>query len=370
MIGGMNVNLETEVLGFKLENPIMPASGPLVGDFSKIMDISNRGVGAVVTKTISTKSAVVPRPCIYAERNFVMNAELWSELPPQEWIDNILPKLREELDKPLIVSVGYTEDDMEFLIPKLDPFADAFEVSTHYVGKDIERIGRIVRKIRSLTKKPIAMKMSPHIPDPVGFAKMVKENGGNAVVAINSVGPSMKIDVENRRILFGDKNGFVWLSGPYIKPIALAMVHAISSSVNGIDVIGVGGIRDASDVVEFLLAGAKAVQLLSSALIYGKDIYRRIIDNLPKVLKKYGFESVKDVVSTELKVEFSLEPKHPRIDLDRCTLCGICEMVCPYWAIWVFKDERKVVLQEEKCFGCGLCESRCPVDAISGVFER
>ncbi|HDM70109.1 MAG TPA: dihydroorotate dehydrogenase, partial [Thermotogales bacterium] len=219
------MNLETEVLGFKLENPIMPASGPLVGDFSKIMDISNRGVGAVVTKTISTKSAVVPRPCIYAERDFVMNAELWSELPPQEWIDNILPKLREELDKPLIVSVGYTEDDMEFLIPKLDPFADAFEVSTHYVGKDIERIGRIVRKIRSLTKKPIAMKMSPHIPDPVGFAKMVKENGGNAVVAINSVGPSMKIDVENRRILFGDKNGFVWLSGPYIKPIALAMVH-------------------------------------------------------------------------------------------------------------------------------------------------
>ncbi len=361
------MDLRTSVAGIELKNPVMPASGPLVGDDEKILYIERLGVGGIVTKTISTKAAEVPRPCIGGGTSYVMNAELWSELPPEKWINEILPRLKRELKVPMIVSVGYTKEDMEQLIPELDKFADGFEVSTHYVGKDLSVIGEIVSTIRKNTDKPIFMKMSPHIPDRIGFAKVARDNGANGVVAINSLGPTLKIDPKGRQIVFGGKDGYVWVSGPYIKPLALAVVYEVSHAVKGIDVIGVGGIATADDVIEFLLAGAKAVQLLSSALIQGKDIYKRIVDSLPRALEKYGFRSVQEVIETELEWNVKYEPDHPKVDLDKCTFCKVCEWVCPYWAIWVDKEAKTVTVDEDKCFGCGLCQTRCPVNAISGV---
>ncbi|QTA37730.1 4Fe-4S binding protein [Thermosipho ferrireducens] len=361
------MELLTNIAGIKIKNPLMPASGPLVGDSKKILYIANLGVGAIVTKTISTKAAVVPRPCIYGEREFAMNAELWSELPPEKWINEILPEIKSKLDVPIIVSAGYSKEDMETLIPELDRFADAFEISTHYVGKSLDTIAEIVKAIRKNTEKPIFMKMSPHIPDPIGFAKVAVENGANGVVAINSLGPTMKINIEKRNVLLGNEKGQVWLSGPAIKPLALAMVNMLREALPDITIIGVGGIKSADDVIEFLLAGADAVQMLSSALIYGKDLYEKIIKELPEKLKKYGFESIEDVKNTGLKKESpKYEPVHPIIDHEKCTLCRICEKVCPYFAIEI-KD--KVIVNEEMCFGCGLCESRCPVKAISGVLS-
>ncbi|MBZ4649905.1 4Fe-4S binding protein [Thermosipho sp. (in: thermotogales)] len=359
------MDLSTNISGIKIDNPVMPASGPLVGDYEKLMFIDSMGVGAIVTKTISTKAAQVPRPCIYGENNFAMNAELWSELPPEKWIDEILPKLKKNLKKPLIVSAGYSKEDMEKLIPQLDPFADAFEISTHYVGTDYNTIAEIVKAIRKNTNKPIFMKISPHIPDPIEFTKVAIENGANGIVAINSLGPTIKIDIKNRKILIGNEKGQVWMSGPAIKPIALSIVKTIRDAFKDITIIGVGGIKSADDVIEFLLAGADAVQLLSSALIYGKDIYEKIINDLPKKLEKYNFKSIEDVKSqrvTDYQAKYTSD--HPIVDHQKCTLCRICERVCPYFAI---KIDEKVNVDNSKCFGCGLCESRCPVKAISGV---
>ncbi|MDK2840436.1 dihydroorotate dehydrogenase [Thermosipho africanus Ob7] len=359
------MDLSTNISGIKIDNPVMPASGPLVGDYEKLMFIDSMGVGAIVTKTISTKAAQVPRPCIYGENNFAMNAELWSELPPEKWIDEILPKLKKNLKKPLIVSAGYSKEDMEKLIPQLDPFADAFEISTHYVGKDYNTIAEIVKTIRKNTKKPIFMKISPHIPDPVEFTKVAIGNGANGIVAINSLGPTMKIDIKNRKVLIGNEKGQVWLSGPAIKPLALAIVKMLRDAFPDITIIGVGGIKSADDVIEFLLAGADAVQLLSSALIYGKDIYERIIKDLPRKLEKYGFNSVEEIRKTKLDIpNVKYIANNPIVDHEKCTLCKICEKVCPYFAITI---DTKVHVDPNKCFGCGLCESRCPVKAISGV---
>ncbi|MBO8161925.1 MAG: 4Fe-4S binding protein [Thermosipho sp. (in: Bacteria)] len=359
------MDLSTVFSNIKIENPVMPASGPLVGDYEKIKFIDSTGVGAIVTKTISTKAAEVPRPCIYGENSFVMNAELWSELPPEQWINNILPELKKELNKPLIISTGYSKEDMEFLIPKLDKYADAFEISTHYVGKSYDTIAEIVKAIRKNTDKPIFMKLSPHIPDPIEFTKVAIENGANGIVAINSLGPTMKIDIEGRKVFIGNDKGQVWLSGPAIKPLALAIVKILRDAFPDITIIGVGGIKTADDVIEFLLAGANAVQLLSSALIFGKDIYERIIKDLPKKLEKYGFNSVQEVINTKLEIlDIKFKPNNPVVDHEKCTLCRICEKVCPYFAITI---DEKVNVDPQKCFGCGLCQSRCPVNAISGV---
>jgi dihydroorotate dehydrogenase (fumarate) len=344
----------------------MPASGPLVGDYKKIKVISEFGVGAVVTKTISSKAAKVVRPCIYAEGNFVMNAELWSEYNLEVWLKDFLPKIKSEIYKPLLISVGYTKEDMNYLIPKLNPYADGFEISTHYVGKDLNTIKEILLTIRKYTSKPVYMKISPHIPDSVAFAKMVIENGGNGVVAINSLGPTMKIDITSRKVLLGNKDGEVWTSGPVIKPIALALINKIKREVPNCSIIGVGGIVSAEDVIEFLLAGADAVQLLSAAMIKGKDLYEKIIKDLPKTLEKYGFDSVETVISTKLNTgEAKYTPDYPKINYDKCTFCKLCERVCPYFAI---SSKDKIEVDEEKCFGCGLCQCKCPRGAIEGLF--
>jgi dihydroorotate dehydrogenase subfamily 1 len=359
-------DLKTKIVGIELQNPVMPASGPVVGDYDKIMAIASMGVGALVTKTISTRAANVPRPCIYGERDLLMNAELWSELPPETWLDRILPRLKRDLSVPLVISAGYTAADMKLLIPRLDPFADAFEISTHYVGKDLAAIAATVRAIRASTERPFLMKISPHIPDPAGFARMVRENGGDGIVAINSLGPTIKIDLRQRKVKLGNAMGQVWSSGPVIKPLALAVVNQIKEAVPDLTVIGVGGVKTATDVLEFLLAGADAVQMLSAALLYGKDSYRKLVDDLPGALAKYGFTSVAEVVATPLKKEKPVyRPNYPVVDYARCNGCRICERGCPYFAIAYLE---RIVVDRNKCFGCGLCESRCPAGAIGGVY--
>lgn len=361
------MNLNTSLSGINLKNPLMPASGPLVGDSEKMKIISDFGVGGIVTKTISSKGAEVVRPCIYGGQDFVMNAELWSEYDPEIWIDKFLPEIKEGLNKPLFISVGYSKDDMKNLIPKLDKYADAFEISTHYVGKDLTAIKETLMTIRKHTQKPVYMKMSPHIPDPVGFAKMVIENGGNGVVAINSLGPTMKIDVASRKVLIGNKEGEVWTSGPAIKPIALALINKIKKAIPQCEIIGVGGIASAEDIIEFLLAGASAVQMLSAAMLKGKNLYKKIIDDLPSALEKYGFSSIEEVLKTELQTgNVKYEPIYPAIDYDKCINCKLCENICPYFAI--SSENEKVVMDNSKCFGCGLCESKCPKKAIKNVF--
>ena len=189
---------------------------------------------------------------------------------------------------------------MEELIPLLDEFADAFEVSCHYVGIDHNKMAETVRTIRKHTKKPFYMKISPHIPDPAGFAHTIKENGANGVVAINSLGPSMVVDIEHRSMACSNDKGFVWMSGPVVKPLALATVYTIKQAEPSLTVIGVGGVASAKDVIEFLLAGASAVGMLSAPMLRGKELYAKVIADLPKELEKYGFKSIQDVIDTHL----------------------------------------------------------------------
>ncbi len=347
--------------GLQLENPLMPASGPIVGDSDKLLFLQNEGVGALVTKTISSKLPVIPRPCIYGDKEYVMNSELWSEHPYQLWIDEFLPELVKNKTRPLIVSCGYTKEDMDLLIPLLDPFADAFEISTHYVGTDLSVIEATVKTIRSHTKKPIYMKISPHIPNPVLFAETVRAAGANGLVAINSLGPTMKIDVKDRSINYAPESGFVWTSGPVIKNLALATVYQIKQALPDFTVIGVGGIKNANDVLEFLLVGADAVQMLSGALLKGKDLYKKIINDLPKELEKNGFESIEEVKNTKLNNHVSHTKRVPLLDEDKCTKCQLCVRVCPYFAITL---EDKITFNEDLCFGCGLCISKCPTKAL------
>ncbi len=355
------MKLDVSFDGLILQNPLMPASGPIVGDSDKLTFLQNEGVGALVTKTISSASPHIPRPCIYGDRNYVMNSELWSEHSYQKWVEEFLPELVKNKDRPIIISVGYSKEDMELLIPLLNPFADAFEISTHYVGTDLSVIKKTVHTIRKHTNKPVYMKISPHIPSPVEFAKTVRDAGASGLVAINSLGPTMKLNLEKKSIMYAPESGFVWTSGPVIKNLALATVYQIKQALPDFTVIGVGGIASADDVLEFLLVGADAVQMLSGALIKGKQLYKKIINDLPKSLQKYGFSSIREVQQTTLKNNVTYTPRVPSLIEEKCTKCELCVRVCPYFAITL---KEIITFDSSKCFGCGLCISKCPTKAL------
>ncbi len=355
------MNLKTRFDGLSLNNPLMPASGPLVGDLEKLTFMQDAGVGAIVTKTISTKSPKIPKPCIYAGKNYIMNSELWSEHSMTRWLEEILPAFKKTLDRPLIISVGYSKEDMKVLIPKLDAFASAFEISTHYVGTDLNVIYDTVKTIRGLTKKPFYMKISPHMPDAKAYAETIKKAGANGVAAINSLGPTMNINLKTRAIEYGADDGFVWTSGPAIKPLALATIYKIKQAEPTLTVLGVGGVASAEDVLEFMLAGADGVQMLSAALLKGVSLYEKIIKDLPKALEKYGFDSIEAVKKTRLENRCSYEDRLPTLIEDKCVECMLCVKTCPYFAI-TFED--KITFNPDKCFSCGLCVSICPTNAI------
>lgn len=351
----------------ELENPLMPASGPLVGDSEKILALASQGLGALVTKTISSKAAPVPHPCIIGGKDYIINAELWSEFPPEKWEAEFLPEIEKaDLNRPLIISLGYQRDEIVALIKRVERFATAFELSTHYVGTDLKPIAQTVKAASEATDKPVFIKLSPHINDPAEFAQMVKDNGGYGIVAINSVGPTYPVDLTRGKSPLGSKDGYGWISGPVIKPISLSRIRMITQSVD-IPVIGVGGIKSAEDVLEFIAAGASAVQMLSAAMLYGKDLYSRILNDLPKVMEKHGYHDLAAVkgLLKNTSSEINFETGYPVIDHDTCTLCKICVRNCPYYALSI--EDKRVVLDESKCFKCGLCESRCSVNAIEGV---
>lgn len=355
------MDLSVNLLGYKFDNPLMPASGPLVEGLDNLRYFNEHKVGAIVTKTISVEGAKVKKPCIVANNHMVHNTELWSELDHEIWVKSILPTVRKEAKKPVIVSVGYTSDDMSILVPKLEPFADFFEVSTHY---NREELKTLVTSICSHTTKSVFVKLSPHIVDYLGFVEDVMACGASGIVAVNSLGPGLVVDLKRRGVKIGAEGGKSWVSGPAIKPIALYRVMHIRQAFPRVPIIACGGVETAEDILEFMLAGADLVQMLSSALIEGRDLYDRLLDELPSVLGSYGFSSIEDLRRETLNLKPQGIAALPKINASKCTKCGRCIKSCPTMAMSL---ETIVEVSHERCVRCGLCESRCPVAAISGV---
>lgn len=355
------MRLSVKLLGHTFDSPLMPASGPSVGSIQGLEFFNDSKVGAVVTKTISVEGAKVKKPCIVANNHTVYNTELWSEKKLDKWVEEILPNFKKVQKKPLIVCAGYTSDDFKISIPKLDPFADFYEVSTHY-GKD--SLSDLVGSICSLTDKPVFIKLSPHVEDFIGFIEIALQAGARGVVAMNSVGPGVSINLKKRSLNIGTPDGHSWISGPAIKPIALQRVMTIRRHFPDLPIIACGGVANATDVLEFILAGADLVQMLSSALIHGRQIYDQIIDELPFVMNKHDIEDIESLRRTSLQIEVKGKGGFPKIDEALCVLCHRCSRICPELAM---EQESQIVNDFKKCIRCGLCESRCPTGAISGV---
>lgn len=202
--------------------------------------MAKQGIGGIVTKTIAPQAAQIGRPCIAGKKDMIFNSEAWSEFAGEKWCQEFIPQLRATCDTPVIASIGYDDEDLKLLVPKLENIVEGYEYIPRYVGKQFDEVTRIVSVLRGLTKKPIWVKMNASINDPVGFADACKSGGADGIVAITSLGPNMVIDIEHRRPLVGTAGGYVWTSGPAIKPLALAYVNMIKEAHPEMSVIASG----------------------------------------------------------------------------------------------------------------------------------
>jgi len=356
-------DLRVEICGLEFANPVLPAAGPPGRNGEALLRCAEGGAGGLVSKTISVKAARVPTPNMAEIRGGFLNAELWSELPPEQWIDREYA-IAKEAGLPLIISLGYTAEEIAELAPKVKPFADALELSTHYLGEDPQPMVEAIQAAKEAVEVPVFVKLSP-FGDVREAALAAKEAGADGIVAINSFGPCMGIDVETGMPLMGSEEGYGWLSGRALKPLALRCVFDIARAVD-LPIFGVGGIERGVDALEFFMAGASAVQVCTAAILRGPNIFGRIAEQMDRWLDEHGYRSLEEIKGLAIRRlaerRYRTYAVPPHLDTGRCTGCGLCEVSCVYGAIKVV--DGKAVLDEELCAGCGLCVTRCRPGAL------
>lgn len=355
-------DLTTNLVGLTLRNPIMPAAGPPGRDGAALVACAEGGAGGLVAKTISTRAATPPVPNMAdIGGNDMVNTELWSELPPEQWLETEYTIAR-SAGLPLIVSLGYTADEIAELAPKVAPFADAVELSTHYIGADPEPMVSAIRAAKSVLKVPVLIKLSPHHGDMADSARAAADAGADGIVAINSFGPVLSIDIETAMPRLGGRDGYGWISGPALKPLAVRCVRDIARAVP-LPIIGVGGVSRGTDAVEMLMAGATAVGVCTAAILRGPGTFGKIAAELATWLDGHGYESVGQIRGLALTRAWPSGPiPAPVINEPACNACGLCVTACVYGAIT--EADGKVVIDEDRCTRCGLCVTRCRLAAI------
>lgn len=294
--------LEIELCGIKMRNPTMLAAGILGSTASSLNWAGRSGAGAVVTKSFGIEpNKGYSNPTTVEVMGGIINAVGLSN----PGVNNFKLEL-EKLDKsvPAIASVyGANQYEFSDIVSKIENLVDAIELNVSCphamggcgsaIGQDPNLTADIVRTVKKNVKIPVIVKLTPNVTDIVEIAQYAEDAGADALTLINSMGPGMKIDIETGIPIL--KNRVGGLSGPAIKPIAIRCVFDVFESVD-IPIIGVGGIRDYKDVLEFLYAGAQCVQIGTSIMYEGMDIFTNINNGLRRFMDKKGYGSVDEIV--------------------------------------------------------------------------
>ncbi len=294
------MDTSVELAGMRLRNPTMLASGILGISYEVLKRVYEAGAGAVVSKSISIDAREGYRgPIIVKVDGGYVNAVGLSN----PGIDAFVHELKGSvIDIPLIVNlVGSTVDEFVSMVKMLDSIDIlAYELNLSCphvekvgleVGDDIELVSRIIKGIKNVTSKPVIAKLGLGKTDMINVAKAAADSGCDAVTAINTV-RAMVIDVERCMPVLSNRVG--GLSGRSIKPIAVRCVYELYRE--GIPVIGCGGVYDWSDAIEFILAGASAVQIGSAIGDRWLHVFNDINLGISSYLRRKGFKSIKELI--------------------------------------------------------------------------
>lgn len=294
--------LKVNINGVDFKNPVIAASGTFGfgAEYNNFYDVSK--LGGISSKGLTfNERAGNDGIRIYETAEGIMNSVGLQNPGIEGFIKNELPKMR-KLDTNIIANVGGgCIEDYEKAISMLDETdIDMIELNISCpnvksggmafgIKSDVAR--DVVSKVRALTRKPLMVKLSPNAEDIVDMAVQCEMAGADSISLINTV-KGMAIDIKRRKPIFNNK--FAGLSGPAVKPIALRMVHEVSNAVN-IPVIGLGGISTAEDAIEFMMAGANAIQIGTVSFI-NPTAGIEIIEGMEKFCKEEGIKNINEIV--------------------------------------------------------------------------
>ncbi len=293
--------LEVEISGVRLKNPIIAASGTFGfgREFSKLIDLNL--FGGISTKGITLKKcAGNPQPRLCEVYGGIINSIGLENPGVEAFVNDELPFLKKFNTKIIANINGFNKEEFIELAKIVSPLVDMIEVNLSCpnikeggmaFGKDPNRVYEITKEVKKVSACPVIVKLTPNVTDITELAKAAEKAGADAISLINTVS-AMAIDIEKRRPLIKMVTG--GLSGPAIKPIAVRMVYECFQKVN-IPIIGMGGIMNYKDAIEFFLAGATAIQI-GTVNFVNPNAVLEIREGIENYLKAHGFESVKDLV--------------------------------------------------------------------------
>ena len=295
--------MKVDLCGIELDNPVIPASGTFgYGyEFAELYDINTLG-------TLSFKGTTLhPRygnelPRIAECASGMLNSVGLQNPGVDMVISEELPKLSRVFSKKVMANIsGFSVDEYCRVAEKLNQVEQIgwYEVNISCpnvhgggmsFGTDPKLAAEVTKAVKTVSEKPVIVKLSPNVTDITEIAKAAESAGADGISLINTL-MAMRIDLRTRRPVLANVTG--GLSGPAVFPVALRMVYQTAKAVR-IPVIGMGGVEKAEDVIEMMLAGAAAVEV-GAANLTDPLACKRIIEDLPRVMKKYGIRDLKEL---------------------------------------------------------------------------
>ena len=296
--------LNVTLCGIEMDNPIIPASGTFgYGyEFAELYDINVLGTFSFKGTTKDPRFGN-PTPRIAECTAGMSNAVGLQNPGGEKVIAEELPKMKKCFHKPVMANdSGFSVEDYAYTCERLNgcPEIGWFEVNVSCpnvhgggmsFGTSPEAAAEVTRAVKKVTTKPVLIKLSPNVTDIVSIARACEAAGADGISLINTM-LGMRIDLRTRRPVIANKMG--GFSGSAIFPVAVRMVYQVAQAV-AIPVVGMGGVSTAEDVIEMMLAGATAVQVGAANLV-DPFACKRIIEELPSVMEKYGITSLTEII--------------------------------------------------------------------------
>lgn len=364
-------DISIEFCGYQLQSPYILSSGPLTYGAEGMIKGHKAGCGAVVTKTIRKAAAINPVHHMGTIGNdSLINCEKWADYDKLQWYEKEIPEAV-AAGAIVIASVGHT-------------LGEAMEVVT-----EVEKAGAHMIELVSYTEDtlipmldytkanvqiPVICKLSGNWPNVVEIAGRCLEHGADGLCAIDSIGPTLKIDITKARPELMSGDGYGWMTGSAMRPIAMRINSEIARNHPELkNLYASGGVMTADHAIEYMMAGALGAGICTAGILKGVEHVEKMCYDLSKRLAQLGYQSIQEVHRAALPnfpkkeyvsdIEFTFEA-YKEDGAKKCVSCGKCVTVCCY-------DARTLAfptmsLDREKCRNCGLCLDVCPTGALTG----
>ena len=344
--------MKIDFLGRELQSPIIIGSGPSVYDGKSAVRLCECGAGAVVTKTIRMEPCtnVSPHMRAFGGKSLI-NCEGWSDIPLDIWSEREIPYAKEH-GAVIIASIGLTYDEV-IKSARVCEMAGADYIEV--VSYDSKTMPDMVMAVKKIVNIPVIAKISPNSESWLKDALNCVKSGADALTCFDSMGPVAAINIDNASIKTGNKAA--WLSGEAIKPFTIYKLLQLRKYTD-IPIIGLGGLGDAKDAIEFMMAGCNVCGVVSAIIRKSPEYIKTIITDIDKWMQSNNYDSYENLTG----IVREKTAKGWNIDREKCVGCRKCMGICCYGAL---SYDNGIVHNINKCRQCGLCIDECPFSCIS-----